>query len=85
MKAFYTIAYYRKRLLTSDDDKQIMLVSKQGTNQMSTHIRPSYNIKAQYVSSPSYRKEHGLAYKIAANLLLLLMAAAVIIGGVAVN
>jgi hypothetical protein len=52
---------------------------------MTRHIKPSYNIRAQYVSSPSYREEHSLTYKLAMTFVTLLMAAIVIIGGVAVN
>jgi hypothetical protein len=49
---------------------------------MSNH---SIHIKPEYVSSPSYRKEHSLTYKLFMSLVMLLIGAAVIIGGIAVN
>jgi hypothetical protein len=49
---------------------------------MSNH---SIHIKRKYVSSPSYRKEHSLTYKLFMSFVVLLIGAAVIIGGVAVN
>jgi hypothetical protein len=45
----------------------------------------SIHIKPQYVSSPSYRREHSLVYKLFLTFIALFGMGVVIIGGVAVN
>jgi hypothetical protein len=45
----------------------------------------SIHIKPKYLSSPSYNARHSLGYKIALGTAALLIWAAAIIGGVAVN
>jgi hypothetical protein len=45
----------------------------------------SIHIKPKHLNSPSYKARHSLGYKVALGTAALLIWAAVIIGGVAVN